>query len=198
MCIEKITKNIYNIIKTFSNLFEKKNDILDNNILDNNILDNNILDNNILDNNILDNNILDNDIINDNISMKNNKSIKISSSLKVKNNINNFKDKVEIIVQNSLKKYKSNNYTLNPTINEFECYIALNLLEELYSMTKKENYDICDDIIKNIIISIKYMLNHLSKNKNIDLLNNNELKNLLCNVIIDIIDDSSDILNKIL
>jgi hypothetical protein len=179
MCIGKIIKNIYNIIKTFSNNFEDKNE-------------NYIIDNNIIDNNIIDNNIIDNNIINDNTS------IKISNSSKVKNDINNFKDKVEIIVQNSLNKYKSNNYTLNPTINEFECYIALNLLEELYNITKKENYDICDDIIRNIIISIKYMLNHLSKNKNIDLLNNNELKDLLCNVIIDIIDDSSDILKKIL
>jgi hypothetical protein len=173
MCIGKIIKNIYDIIKKLSNKFENENEYENEN----------------------KNDILD---INNNISIKINKSSKISNSVKVNNNINNLKEKVEIIVNNSLKNYKSNNYTFNTTINEIECYIALNLLEELYSIVKKENYDICDDIIRNIIIGIKYILNHLSKNKNIDLLDNNELKDLLYNMIIDIIDDSSDILKKIL
>jgi hypothetical protein len=99
------------------------------------------------------------------------------------------KEKIINIVNESTKKYKYKNYSFNVCINEIECFIALNLSEELNKLSNKT--EIIETIIINIIVGIKYILNFLSKNNKIDLLDENELNEILCNLIFDIIHDSN-------
>ena len=105
--------------------------------------------------------------------------------------IKSIKEKIINIVNESTSKYKYKNYSFNASINEIECFIALNLAEELNKLSNKTR--IIETIVINIIIGVKYILHFLSKNNKIDLLNENELNEILCNLIFDIIDDSNEL-----
>ena len=105
--------------------------------------------------------------------------------------IKSIKEKIINIVNESTKKYKYKNYSYNISINEIECFFALNLAEELNKLSNKT--EIIEDIIINIIVAVKYILHFLSKNNKIDLLDENELNEILCNLIFDIIDDSHEL-----
>lgn len=105
--------------------------------------------------------------------------------------IKSIKEKIINIVNESTKKYKYKNYTFNISINEIECFFALNLAEELNKLSNKT--EIIEEIIINIIVAVKYILHFLSKNNKIDLLDENELNEILCNLIFDIIDDSVEL-----
>jgi hypothetical protein len=107
--------------------------------------------------------------------------------------IKSLKEKIISIVCNATKKYKYKNYSFNTSINEIDCFIALNLTEELNKISNKT--EIIENIIINIIVAVKYILHFLSKNNKIDLLNDNELNEILCNLIFDIIDDSTELFN---
>jgi len=102
------------------------------------------------------------------------------------------KEKIISIVCEATKKYQYKNYSFNASINEIECFIALNLTEELNKLSNKTK--IIEDIIINIIVAVKYILHFLSKNNKIDLLDKNELNEILYNLIFDIIDDSRELL----
>lgn len=110
--------------------------------------------------------------------------------------IKSFKEQIINIVCNATKKYKYKNYSFNASINEIECFIALNLLEELNKLSNKTK--ITEAIIINIIIGVKYILHFLSKNNKIDLLDENDLNEILYNLIFDIIDDSLELFNLII
>jgi len=105
--------------------------------------------------------------------------------------IKSIKEKIINIVNESTKKYKYKNYSYNISINEIECFFALNLAEELNKLSNKTK--IIEEIIINIIVAIKYILHFLSKNNKIDLLDENELNEILCNLIFDVIDDSHEL-----
>ncbi len=114
---------------------------------------------------------------------------------KINNKINNItkylKEKTINIIEEGTKKYNCKNYSFNPHINDIECYIALNLSEELSNISN--NIEINEIIITNIVVGVKYMLNFLSKKNRIDSLEHNELNEILCNLIFDIIDDSIEL-----
>lgn len=101
------------------------------------------------------------------------------------------KEKIISIVCEATKKYQYKNYSFNASINEIECFIALNLTEELNKISNK--IEISEAIVLNIIVGIKYILHFLSKNNKIDLLNENDLNEILYNLIFDIIDDSREL-----
>jgi hypothetical protein len=106
--------------------------------------------------------------------------------------IKSFKEKIINIVSESPKKYKyKKSYTFNISINEIECFFALNLTEELNKISNKT--EIIEEIVMNIIVGIKYIINFLSKNNKIDLLDENDLDEILCNLLFDIIDDSREL-----
>jgi hypothetical protein len=107
--------------------------------------------------------------------------------------IKNIKEKIINIVNESTKKYKYKNYSFNISINEIDCFFALNLAEELSKFSNK--IEIIEAITINIIVGVKYILNFLSKNNKIDLFNENELNEILYNLIFDIIDDSHELFN---
>ncbi len=111
---------------------------------------------------------------------------------KINITIKSLKENIINIVNESTSKYKYKNYSFNTSINEIECFIALNLAEELNKLSNKTR--IIETIIINIIVGVKYILHFLSKNNKIDLLDENELNKILCNLIFDIIDDSMDLL----
>ncbi len=110
--------------------------------------------------------------------------------------IKSLKEKIINIVNESTKKYKCKNYSFNISINEIECFFALNLTEELNKLSNKT--EIIEDIIINIIVAVKYILHFLSKNNKIDLLDENELNEILYNLIFDIIDDSHELFNLLI
>lgn len=110
---------------------------------------------------------------------------------KIKDVIKYLKEKTINIIEEGTKKYNCKNYSFNPHINDIECYIALNLSEELNNISN--NIEINEIIITNIVVGIKYMLNFLSKKNRIDSLEHNELNEILCNLIFDIIDDSTEL-----
>jgi|688.fasta_scaffold272374_2 hypothetical protein len=110
---------------------------------------------------------------------------------KIKDVIKYLKEKTINIIEEGTKKYNCKNYSFNPHINDIECYIALNLSEELSNISN--NIEINEIIITNIVVGIKYMLNFLSKKNRIDSLEHNELNEILCNLIFDIIDDSTEL-----
>jgi cell division protein ZapA (FtsZ GTPase activity inhibitor) len=105
--------------------------------------------------------------------------------------IKSIKEKIINIVNESTRKYKYKNYSFNISINEIECFFALNLTEELNKLSNK--MDIIEAITINIIVAVKYILNFLSKNNKIDLLDENELNEILYNLIFDVIDDSHEL-----
>jgi hypothetical protein len=105
--------------------------------------------------------------------------------------IKSLKEKIISIVCNATKKYKYKNYSFNTSINEIDCFIALNLTEELNKISNKT--EIIENIIINIIVAVKYILHFLSKNNKIDLLGENELNEILCILIFDVIDDSYEL-----
>ena len=105
--------------------------------------------------------------------------------------IKSLKEKIINIVNESTKKYKYKNYSFNISINEIECFFALNLTEELNKLSNKN--DIIEAITINIIVAVKYILHFLSKNNKIDLLDENDLDEILCNLLFDIIDDSREL-----
>jgi len=108
--------------------------------------------------------------------------------------IKSLKEKVINIVSESTKKYKyKKSYLFNISINEIECFFALNLTDELNKFSNKT--DIIEDIVINIIVGIKYIINFLSDNNKINLLTKNDLDEILCNLIFDIIDDSHELFN---
>ena len=109
--------------------------------------------------------------------------------------IKTIKEKIINIVNESTKKYKYKNYSFNISINEIECFFALNLTEELNKLSNK--MEIIEAITINIIVGVKYILHFLSKNNKIDLLDENELNEILYNLIFDIIDDSHELFNLI-
>ena len=109
--------------------------------------------------------------------------------------IKSLKEKIISIVCNATKKYKYKNYSFNISINEIECFFALNLAEELSKLSNK--MEIIEAITINIIVGVKYILHFLSKNNKIDLLDEYELNEILYNLIIDIIDDSHELFNLI-
>jgi hypothetical protein len=115
---------------------------------------------------------------------------------KLNNIIKSLKEKIINIVFNATKKYQYKNYSFNVSINEIECFIALNLSEEFNKISNKT--EITETIIINIIVGIKYILHFLSKNNKIDLLDENDLNEILCNLIFDIIDDSKELFNLII
>jgi len=102
--------------------------------------------------------------------------------------IKSLKEKVINIVCDATKKYEYKNYSFNASINKIECFIALNLTEELNKLSNKT--ETIESIVINIIVGVKYILHFLSKNNKIDLLDINELNEILYNLIFDIIDDS--------
>ena len=106
------------------------------------------------------------------------------------------KEKIISIVCEATKKYQYKNYSFNASINEIECFIALNLTEELNKISNKT--EISEALVVNIIVGIKYILHFLSKNNKIDLLNENDLNETLCNLIFDIIDDSVELFKLII
>lgn len=110
---------------------------------------------------------------------------------KIKDVIKYLKEKTINIIEEGTKKYNCKNYSFNPHINDIECYIALNLSEELSNISN--NIEINEIIITNIVVGVKYMLNFLSKKNRIDSLEHNELNEILCNLIFDIIDDSTEL-----
>ncbi len=114
---------------------------------------------------------------------------------KINNKINNItkylKEKTINIIEEGTKKYNCKNYSFNPHINDIECYIALNLSEELNNISN--NIEINEIIITNIVVGVKYILNFLSKKNRIDSLEHDELNEILCNLIFDIIDDSTEL-----
>jgi hypothetical protein len=110
--------------------------------------------------------------------------------------IKSLKEKIIIIVCNATKKYKYKNYSFNTSINEIDCFIALNLTEELNKISNKT--EIIENIIINIIVAVKYILHFLSKNNKIDLLNENELNEILCILIFDVINDSHELFKLII
>jgi len=110
---------------------------------------------------------------------------------KIKDVIKYLKEKTINIIEEGTKKYNCKNYSFNPNINDIECYIALNLSEELNNISN--NIEINEIIITNIVVGVKYMLNFLSKKNRIDSLEQNELNEILCNLIFDIIDDSTEL-----
>jgi hypothetical protein len=110
--------------------------------------------------------------------------------------IKTIKEKIIIIVYNATKKYKYKNYSFNSSINEIECFIALNLTEELNKISNETK--IIEHIIINIIVAVKYILHFLSKNNKIDLLDENELNEILCILIFDVIDDSHELFKLII
>jgi hypothetical protein len=110
--------------------------------------------------------------------------------------IKSFKEEIINIVNESTKKYKYKNYSFNISINEIECFFALNLTEELNKLSNKTK--IIEDIVINIIVAVKYILHFLSKNNKIDLLDENELNEILYNLIFDIIDDSYELFNLLI
>ena len=97
---------------------------------------------------------------------------------KIKDVIKYLKEKTINIIEEGTKKYNCKNYSFNPHINDIECYIALNLSEELSNISN--NIEINEIIITNIVVGIKYMLNFLSKKNRIDSLEHNELNEILC------------------
>ena len=105
--------------------------------------------------------------------------------------IKSIKEKIINIVNESTRKYKYKNYSFNISINEIECFFALNLTEELNKLSNK--IDIIEAITINIIVAVKYILHFLSKNNKIDLLDENELNEILYNLIFDVIDDSHEL-----
>ena len=109
--------------------------------------------------------------------------------------IKTIKEKIINIVNESTRKYKYKNYSFNISINEIECFFALNLTEELSKLSNK--MEIIEAITINIIVAVKYILHFLSKNNKIDLLNENDLNETLCNLIFDIIDDSHELFKLI-
>jgi hypothetical protein len=114
---------------------------------------------------------------------------------KINNKINNItkylKEKTINIINEGTKKYNCKNYSYIPHINDIECYIALNLSEELNNISN--NIEINEIIITNIVVGVKYILNFLSKKNRIDSLEHYELNEILCNLIFDIIDDSTEL-----
>jgi hypothetical protein len=110
---------------------------------------------------------------------------------KIKDVIKYLKEKTINIIEEGTKKYNCKNYSFNPHINDIECYIALNLSEELSNISN--NIEINEIIITNIVVGVKYILNFLSKKNRIDSLEHNELNEILCNLIFDIIDDSTEL-----
>ncbi len=114
---------------------------------------------------------------------------------KINNKINNItkylKEKTINIIEEGTKKYNCKNYSYIPHINDIECYIALNLSEELNNISN--NIEINEIIITNIVVGVKYILNFLSKKNRIDSLEHDELNEILCNLIFDIIDDSTEL-----
>jgi hypothetical protein len=111
---------------------------------------------------------------------------------KLNNIINFFKEKIINIVSESTKKYKyKKSYLFNISINEIECFFALNLTDELNKFSNKTQ--IIETIVINIIVGIKYIINFLSDNNKINLLTKNDLDEILCNLIFDIIDDSHEL-----
>ncbi len=109
--------------------------------------------------------------------------------------IKTLKEKIINIVNDATKKYKYKNYSFNLSINEIECFFALNLTEELNKLSNRT--DIIEGITINIIVAVKYILHFLSKNNKIDLLDENELNEILYNLIFDVIDDSHELFNLI-
>jgi hypothetical protein len=109
--------------------------------------------------------------------------------------IKSLKEKIINIVNESTKKYKCKNYSFNISVNEIECFFALNLAEELNKLSCKN--EIIEAITINIIVAVKYILHFLSKNNKIDLFDENELNEILYDLIFDIIDDSRELFKSI-
>jgi len=108
------------------------------------------------------------------------------------------KDKAYNVVQKSISKYKYDNYSPQARIYEIECSIALHMVDELYGMSSRDKYDDCDVIIKDIVIGIKTIFNFLSKNKKIELLDINELIEIIYYMICEVIDNSVELLERII
>ena len=103
------------------------------------------------------------------------------------------KIKFKRIIRQTLLKYDYKKYDFNTVSTDLECYMVIHIVDELYDIFNTDKkHMIIDELITDLLSTIKYCFFSLSNSKRISNISTQELIDILYDVIEMIIFDSSN------